>query len=1018
MLDAMDEVLLADRFAAALAAAPVVSCEVPLPPTMPAVKLSRSGLPIPVPQSREGPLFGPALRPGVAGASAVATRQKVFQGAELAKESDSIQAETEAEEAEELAVLTKTAHARHKEYNKLRQEAAVREAKLEKLQVQAQIVARDNLDAEDELAYMEALRGAAESELEAVAVRNHNEDADAWQYEFMKERVVQSLSEKKTLTSDYKRAVGELERKLQSEVARSSQLVNACKEAARQHVALEAHLKKARSQSSVQLERMREQNKSMGSGDEWVAQQMSASQERVREASYAQLEAATKSKPTNALLSVTNSLVNNREAKLEASIEKLRVALGCRDIDEVVEKLERASEEDHAPAAVAAKDGKGAAKGGRRGGGGKGSSSTPSAASSGPAKSEPILGGSVRPPLVFRMMLEAKTEAERRLMGKVNELTRQQGDLDKMLTSVDMGDLVDYKSRVNEMQSSQMDESRKLQVARRRMRECDERLHAARAGSEKLLEMLASVKVHLHKNSAPPTLTVVRNGAVGGVGSGTGDSTMFFLTEVEGEGDSERATEEEASEAGGVKVTLTMRDGAELPDKESAAGALTAGAAALRDLAAVEQQAHGHDSSSRLVEAGGDALRFLAAVEHRLGIVMPELRLHDARMRIKQSARIAARENKLVRTATQSAGGISRRRQSAHASRMGVGSIGDSLLQAEPEAPEPSPAPAELSRRRPSMTQLHARDDVDGPSSPHELAGAPSAESPFAAPGAAAPPSAARRPSSAATTRRTATPSATGERPRSAAVQQRSRSPAVPLLDSMHHHLSDVLEEVTHRKSAATSLNVRVQPYNDDEATGESKHMPAMATQKDKDFLWRVFQAFDTDGSGSISVVEVRSLFDRMSLEASQKKKGLQGTSDKSFKAAHKFIAQLFDDDLDGKLGKEELDRFFHIFNSDDDKLISWDEFKFHASQLIVSMRQREAAQDEAKAHVPTREELKIASDDALRHHEKVMRRKAQPPAPVAKPKGGVPSMLARQPSGTDRHASGERSRGARPGFA
>ena len=364
----------------------------------------------------------------------------------------------------------------------------------------------------------------------------------------------------------------------------------------------------------------------------------------------------------------------------------------------------------------------------------------------------------------------------------------------------------------------------------------------------------------------------------------------------------------------------------------SAAGALVAGAAALRDLAAVEQQAHGHDYSSRLVEAGGDALRFLAAVEHRLGILMPELRLHDARMRIKQSARIAAREHKLVRTATQSAGGISsnvRRRQSAHTSRTGIGDIGDTLLQPQPEASEPSQSPTEGSPkgRRPSLTQQHAGDDVDGPSWPPELAGAPSAASLVAAPGAAAPPSAARagaaaRPASAATARRASvTPSATGERPRSAAALQRSRSAALSLPDSVHHHLSDVLEEVTHRKSEARSHNVRVQPYNDDEATGESKHMPA-ATQKDKDFLWRVFQAFDQDGSGSISVVEVRSLFDRMSLEASQKKKGLQGTSDKSFKAAHKFIAQLFDDELDGKLGKTELDRFFHIFNSDDSKLM------------------------------------------------------------------------------------------------
>ena len=68
VLDAMDEVLLADRFAAALASAPVVSCEVPLPPTMPAVKLSKTGLPIPLKKSGEGPIFGHAQRGAAVGA--------------------------------------------------------------------------------------------------------------------------------------------------------------------------------------------------------------------------------------------------------------------------------------------------------------------------------------------------------------------------------------------------------------------------------------------------------------------------------------------------------------------------------------------------------------------------------------------------------------------------------------------------------------------------------------------------------------------------------------------------------------------------------------------------------------------------------------------------------------------------------------------------------------------------------------------------------------------------------------
>ena len=63
VLDAMDEVLLADRFAAALAVAPAVSCEVPLPPTMPSVKLSENGLPIPVQLNGGGPVFTRSHRP-------------------------------------------------------------------------------------------------------------------------------------------------------------------------------------------------------------------------------------------------------------------------------------------------------------------------------------------------------------------------------------------------------------------------------------------------------------------------------------------------------------------------------------------------------------------------------------------------------------------------------------------------------------------------------------------------------------------------------------------------------------------------------------------------------------------------------------------------------------------------------------------------------------------------------------------------------------------------------------------
>jgi hypothetical protein len=56
-LDIMEEILLEDRFAAALAAAPAISCAVPMPPTMPAVKISANGLPMPFRLESNAPIF-------------------------------------------------------------------------------------------------------------------------------------------------------------------------------------------------------------------------------------------------------------------------------------------------------------------------------------------------------------------------------------------------------------------------------------------------------------------------------------------------------------------------------------------------------------------------------------------------------------------------------------------------------------------------------------------------------------------------------------------------------------------------------------------------------------------------------------------------------------------------------------------------------------------------------------------------------------------------------------------------
>lgn len=195
-LNAMDEVLLNDRFAAALAEAPIVSCAVPLPPTMPSVKLSKTGLPIPVPKMSDGPLFGPAMRPEVTGARPASA--DIGSSKKKKKKGESSAGDAPASEDAELHTISMSVHELERQYNKLRTEAAQRESQLEALQVQAQLGARDTLDADDELAYLRALKGAAEAELAAVAFRAHGEDCDQMQYDFMRTRVTESVYEKKT----------------------------------------------------------------------------------------------------------------------------------------------------------------------------------------------------------------------------------------------------------------------------------------------------------------------------------------------------------------------------------------------------------------------------------------------------------------------------------------------------------------------------------------------------------------------------------------------------------------------------------------------------------------------------------------------------------------------------------------------------------------------------------------------------------------------------------------------------
>lgn len=192
-LDVMDEVLLADRFAASLAAAPAVSCAVPLPPTMPAVKISANGLPMPIRLESEAPLFqrtylgGPASRPRSANTAGVGV-----SGRKLLDNSD-----VEELEANEVATLSGSLLQLRAEYNRTRQVSAAREEKLERLQVRATLGARDGRDTADELEYMRALRAATEAELGRVAERTLDEEHTTDQHQFVASRLVGEIRQHK-----------------------------------------------------------------------------------------------------------------------------------------------------------------------------------------------------------------------------------------------------------------------------------------------------------------------------------------------------------------------------------------------------------------------------------------------------------------------------------------------------------------------------------------------------------------------------------------------------------------------------------------------------------------------------------------------------------------------------------------------------------------------------------------------------------------------------------------------------
>ena len=244
-LDVMEEILLEDRFAAALAAAPAISCAVPMPPTMPAVKISANGLPMPFRLESNAPIFHRHGKKRPASAGPV---MKLLDNDDVIKM-----------QGTEIAELTAAAHEKRREFNHVRQQSADREERLESLQVRAKLAVRDGRDEDDELEYMRALRAATEGELERVAARTVAEEFASDQFEYMLDRLVTGTRATKKHIDDVKKALRALEWNLASADARSSELQNGAEEAARQLAVFQGHLGKQRAQDAAVLSKAREQ---------------------------------------------------------------------------------------------------------------------------------------------------------------------------------------------------------------------------------------------------------------------------------------------------------------------------------------------------------------------------------------------------------------------------------------------------------------------------------------------------------------------------------------------------------------------------------------------------------------------------------------------------------------------------------------------------------------------------------------------------------------------------------------
>ena len=318
VLDVMDEVLLADRFARAIAAAPAVSCPVPLPPTMPKVKISKNGLPMPVRLESEAPLFHNLRRPN-------STKRVPVSATAESKYGNWDMEEAQAKEIEELSSAIRELRI---EYNRHRQIAAAREERLETLQVAAFHADRDGLDADDEMAYMRALREASEGELVRVAEMMEESVDETERRDFMRRRMVLQVAESKHLVATLKPQVNEIDRKLASATSRATELQNSSVDVARSLGLLQEATVKTRERAHAQLKVARVQAAEAEAMLAWTAQQVKDSYKRVKEAEHKKTVVAAQAERLSPAEQLQRFQATAREQKLEKGMEKLRRALG------------------------------------------------------------------------------------------------------------------------------------------------------------------------------------------------------------------------------------------------------------------------------------------------------------------------------------------------------------------------------------------------------------------------------------------------------------------------------------------------------------------------------------------------------------------------------------------------------------------------------------------------------------------------------------------------------------------